>query len=259
VLLLSRTADFVPWLRWAVPAVGIASALALLIPVARVLTPAVAVAAVLAAVAGPLAYSLETIAMPHDGGIVLAGPKIPGAFPFGPPPGPGKPSGETTPGEPGGDIAPGMPDGTNPPTGQHPPTAAGTPAAQHDQHNPMPPFGGPPDPVLVARLRDGGANYTWTAASVSSMMSADLQLESGYPVMPIGGFAGMDPSPTLRQFQDDVARHRVHYFVARPAGERGPGFGNRKTEAADITQWVESHYTATAIGGMSLYDLTAAK
>ncbi|MGF6886087.1 4-amino-4-deoxy-L-arabinose transferase-like glycosyltransferase [Nocardia sp. GAS34] len=242
VLLLSRTADFVPWLRWTVLAVGIASTLALLIPAGRALTPAVAVAAVLAAVAGPVAYSLETIATPHDGGIVLAGPKIPGGtFPFGPPPGPGKP------------------DGTNPSAGQHPSTTAGTPAAQHDQNHPMPPFGGRPDPALVARLRDGGANCTWTAASVSSMMSANLQLESGHPVMPLGGFAGMDPSPTLRQFQDDVSRRRIHYFVARPAGERGPGFGNRKTEAADITQWVESHYTATIIGGMSVYDLTTPK
>ncbi|GAB06490.2 putative glycosyltransferase, partial [Gordonia amarae NBRC 15530] len=31
------------------------------------------------------------------------------------------------------------------------------------------------------------------------------QLESGYSVMPIGGFNGTDPSPTLERFQKLVA------------------------------------------------------
>lgn len=223
MMFLSRTADFVPWLRWAVLVVGIAAAVALLIPRGRALTPVVAVAAVLAAVAGPIAYSVETVATPHEGGIVLAGPKTQrGAFPFGPPPGQAE-------------------------------------AGKKDQEHPMPPFGGPPDPALIAKLRTGAANYTWTAASVSSMMSSDLQLDSGYAVMPIGGFAGADPSPTLHQFQDDVSHGRIHYFVARPSGERGPGLGNKTSAASGITQWVQDHYPATTIGGLPVYDLTAPK
>ena len=246
MLLLSRTADFAPWLRWTVLVVGVAATLALLIPRGRALTPVVAVAAVLAAVAGPAAYSLETIATPHEGGIVLAGPKTRwGAFPFGPPPGQGTPGDRSAPG--GQSSVPGPRSGTN--------DAAG----QRDSQRPAPPFGGPPDPALIAELRSGGPGHTWTAASVGSMMSSDLQLESGYPVMPIGGFVGSDPSPTLRQFQDDVAHARIHYFVARPAGERGPGFGNRDSEAGKITRWVQGNYAARTVGGMQVYDLTTPK
>ena len=35
----------------------------------------------------------------------------------------------------------------------------------------------------------------------------------GKPVMAIGGFNGTDPSPTLAQFEHDVAKHEIHYFI----------------------------------------------
>jgi 4-amino-4-deoxy-L-arabinose transferase-like glycosyltransferase len=245
MLLWSRTPDFVPWLRWVVLVVGVLATPALLIPRPRILAVVAAVAALLTALAGPVAYSLETIGTPHSGGIVLAGPKTRfGAFPFGPPPAQDTSKGGATPGQQHG---PGTP------------AEAKTPAGDKDQGHHGPPFGGPPDPALIAKLRAGGANHTWTAAAVSSMMASDLQLESGYPVMPIGGFGGGDPSPTLPQFQDYLAHGRIHYFIDRPAGMRGPGSRDRTSAAAEITQWVQQHYTATKIGDMPVYDLTAPK
>ncbi|WP_067890705.1 ArnT family glycosyltransferase [Nocardia vaccinii] len=243
ILLLSRTPDFVPWLRWAVLVVGVAATVALLIPRPHAVAVAAAVAAVLTALAGPVAYSLQTIGTAHSGGIVLAGPRTQfGDFPFGPPPIPDEPErGASTPGQRNGHGAP---------------ADAQTPANRTGRGH-QGPFGGPPDPALIAKLRDGGPNHTWTAASVGSMTSSDLQLASGYPVMPVGGFAGGDPSPTLRQFQDYVSHGRIHYFIGRPEGMRGPGSRDRTSTASQITRWVEQHYTATAIGGLPVYDLTA--
>ena len=247
ILLLSRTPDFVPWLRWVVLVVGILATLALLIPRPHVLAAPAAVAAVLTGLAGPLAFSLQTIGTPHSGGIVLAGPKTQfGDFPFGPPPTQDEPKGgKSTPGQPNGH-------GT--------PADADTPAGQKNKGHQGPPFGGPPDPALIAKLRAGGPNHTWTAASVGSMASSDLQLEAGYPVMPIGGFAGGDPSPTLQQFQDYAAHGRIHYFIGRPEQMRGgPGSRDRTSAASEITRWVQQHYSATTIGELPIYDLTTPK
>ena len=83
----------------------------------------------------------------------------------------------------------------------------------------------------LALLRDDTDDWTWTAAAVGHRAD-DLQLAAGAPVMPIGGFAGHDPAPTLAEFQADVAAHRVHWFVAGPTSRHGP--------AAAITAWVRT-------------------
>jgi hypothetical protein len=77
--------------------------------------------------------------------------------------------------------------------------------------------------------------------------------------MPIGGFNGSDPSPTLAEFQQLVAEGRIHYFIAGgfggPGGGGGPG-GDGGT-ATEISSWVSSSFTSTTVGGVTLYDLTA--
>jgi hypothetical protein len=42
-----------------------------------------------------------------------------------------------------------------------------------------------------------------------SSSAAGLELASGTAVLAIGEFTGTDPTPTLAQFQDDVAQHKV--------------------------------------------------
>jgi len=91
---------------------------------------------------------------------------------------------------------------------------------------------------------------------VNSNTAAGYQLASGEPVMAIGGFNGTDPAPTLAQFEKDVAEGKIHYFIAGGgAGVRGPGGGGG--DASAITSWVESHFTSTTIGGVTVYDLTS--
>ncbi len=97
-------------------------------------------------------------------------------------------------------------------------------------------------------------SYTWVAATVNSNSAAGYQLATDDPVMAIGGFNGTDPAPTLAQFERDVADTKIHYFIS---GGGGPGTGATGTAAGQITAWVESHFSARTIDGVTVYDLTA--
>ena len=51
-----------------------------------------------------------------------------------------------------------------------------------------------------------------------------FELQTGTSIMAIGGFTGSDNSPTLQQFQQYVAEHQVHYFIAgQDRGSAGSG------------------------------------
>jgi 4-amino-4-deoxy-L-arabinose transferase-like glycosyltransferase len=109
----------------------------------------------------------------------------------------------------------------------------------------------------VSALETNADSYTWVAAAVGANSAAGVQIATGKPVMALGGFNGSDPSPTLAQFQQYVAQGKVHYFLA--SGGRG-GFGGQNggsSTTSQITAWVEANYTATTIGGVTVYDLTA--
>jgi 4-amino-4-deoxy-L-arabinose transferase-like glycosyltransferase len=108
--------------------------------------------------------------------------------------------------------------------------------------------------ALVALL--ASTTTRWAAATIGSESAAPLQLASGKAVMAIGGFTGSDDAPTPAQFQEWVTQGLVHYFV--PGNGMGGGMGGGSSSASEITSWVESHYTATTVGGMTVYDLTSA-
>ncbi|HEV7624384.1 MAG TPA: glycosyl transferase, partial [Amnibacterium sp.] len=72
----------------------------------------------------------------------------------------------------------------------------------------------------------------------------------------IGGFNGSDPSPTLAEFEQDVASGKIHYFLA--AGMRGGNSNGGSNASAQISAWVAAHFTAQTVGGVTLYDLSGA-
>jgi 4-amino-4-deoxy-L-arabinose transferase-like glycosyltransferase len=76
------------------------------------------------------------------------------------------------------------------------------------------------------------------------------QLATGQPVMPIGGFNGSDPSPTLARFQQYVTEQKIHYFI----GDRDGGM--RGNAGSQISAWVTATFPATTVGGVTVYDLT---
>ena len=115
-----------------------------------------------------------------------------------------------------------------------------------------------PGPALSAALAADANDYTWAAAVVGSNNAAGYQLASGAPVMAVGGFNGTDPSPTLEEFKGHVAEQRVHYFIGGKMmmmGNRAGASGGSR-EAADIAQWVETHYAPMIVDGVTIYDLT---
>jgi 4-amino-4-deoxy-L-arabinose transferase-like glycosyltransferase len=100
-------------------------------------------------------------------------------------------------------------------------------------------------PELLRALRRDTDDWTWTAATVGRY-AADLQLAARAPVMPIGGYFGRDPAPTLAQFQADVRAHRIHWYVP---GLVGGGV------ARQIDRWVRTHAPVEMTGSTAIYDL----
>ncbi|TFI30626.1 glycosyltransferase family 39 protein [Streptomyces sp. 4R-3d] len=278
-VLLGRTPDYVPWLRWAVLVGGLIAAVALAVVGRlgrdgrlRTLTPRLATGAVVlalaASLAAPLAYTLSTVNTPHSGSIVTAGPAAArGGFGGGGGPGGGGPmgGGGDRPARPGAGQAPaGAPDGQAPGGGQAP---QGLP--------PMPGGGGggrgggsgggmsglldgqAVSSEVVAALKKDADDFTWVAATTGSQNAASNQLAAEEPVMAIGGFNGSDPSPTLEQFKQYVADGKIHYFLG--GGGFGGGGGGQNGSGSSIASWVQSTYKEVTVGDTTLYDLTAEK
>ncbi|NYJ76149.1 ArnT family glycosyltransferase [Allobranchiibius huperziae] len=252
-VLLTRVTAYGDWLRVSILAVGMAAALLLLAirwMHAR-FVPFVIAAAVAAGLAGPTAYTVSTLAVGHSGSIVVAGPSGSGMGGMGGGFAGGARAAARAGGTTGG-FAGRAPGGT---TGGA--TAGGAPGGATAGTRTGGGMGGlldasTPSTEVVAALQSNASKYTWAAAAIGSQNAAGLQLGSGEPVMPIGGFNGSDPSPTLAQFQAYVKAGRIHYFLASSGGGMGGGSGS----GSSITSWVEAHYTKVTIGSTTFYDLT---
>lgn len=241
VVLLRRTPEFLPWLRWVVAIAGAVAVLGLLAGAltrrawARRALPVLLVGAVLAGAGGSVAYAMDTAATTHSGSIVSAGPAS---------------ADGGTPGGPGGQGGPGGRTG-QPPAGARP--DGGGQTGQGGQGGP----GGTTTSSgeLTTLLQSAGT--TWSAAVVGSQSAASLELSTGTAVMAIGGWSGSDAAPTLEQFQAMVAAGDVHYLIASGDGGGMGGQGGSDSVGTQITTWVKEHYTATTVGGQTVYDLTA--
>ncbi len=266
-MLLDRVPAWFPWLRTIVLLGGLAAAVPLLfLPYfSRPARGGVVAAAVVFALLGPGAYTVATAATAHAGAIPSSGPA--GAN-LGGPGGPGPrafggggflrglpPSGNGAPGAfaPPGNFASGPAGGGGPGAGA-PPGGAGGGRGPGGVGGLL--QGSRSDPQLTALLQRNSGGFTWAAAAVGSNEASGYQLASDMPVMAIGGFNGTDPWPTLARFQQYVRDHAIHYFITGGSGG-GPGFGATSSTSSEITSWVESHFTSSSVGGVTVYDLTS--
>ncbi|MCU1669475.1 MAG: hypothetical protein JWP40_2402 [Blastococcus sp.] len=265
-VLLSRSADFLPWLRWVVVIAGVLGALGLLVVhrVGRGIVAAVLAVGAVAGLGGPAAYALQTAGTAHTGAIVTAGPAVTGANGFGGPRGAGGFHGHRGFGGPPPGFGGGFPGGTGTGTAPTPVTGGttGGPTARALAVGRIPGgrggMGGLLDAASVSSavasaLEENASSYTWVAATVGANNAAGYQLATQLPVMPIGGFNGSDPSPTLAQFQAYVASGQIHWFIG---GGGGTGSRGGSDASSSIDSWVVSHYTAQTVGGVTMYDLT---
>ncbi|CAL9307869.1 ArnT family glycosyltransferase [Streptomyces sp. SudanB52_2052] len=278
-VLLNRSSDYLPWLKWLVLVGGLTAALGLVFAgrLGRRLALGAAGLGLVAALAGPAAYTLTTLNEGHTGSIVTAGPAVAG--------GRGGPGGGPGAGGPGG----GFPGGGQNQQGQ-----------QNQQNQQAPqgfPGGGMPGQNQQGNQNQQGRNqqngdggrtggmgggggmggllngasvssqakklleadadrYTWAAAAIGAQNAASYQLSTGEPVMAIGGFNGTDPSPTLAQFKQYVADGKIHYFIASGAGAGGGMGGSGDGTSSQITSWVEANFKKVTVGSATFYDLT---
>jgi 4-amino-4-deoxy-L-arabinose transferase-like glycosyltransferase len=284
-VLLGRSPGWYPWLRVLILiCAAVATAAILAGPAWRGIAArwrtALAVAAVsLGAVAmlgGPLAYSLDTAASSYSGAGPSAGPALTAAG--------GGPGGALGTGRSGFAGRGGFPGAGEAGRGEFPGFRDGRAGRFAGGFGG---FGGAGNATVSSAfaklLEVGSARYVWAAATDGSDSAASMELATGgVPVMAIGGFRGTDPAPSLAEFEKLVAAHKIHYYVAgggggfggagaggafpgRGSGARGdfgdfggPGGGAATTDAAQISSWVEAHFTATTVGGMTVYNLTTA-
>jgi 4-amino-4-deoxy-L-arabinose transferase-like glycosyltransferase len=89
----------------------------------------------------------------------------------------------------------------------------------------------------VSAHRDG-ASYLMAVGSWEE--ASPYILATGQEVMPMGGFSGTVPSPTLSAVKDLVRTGQLRFFLISGTGA-GAGFGSgRGSTAATIDAWVES-------------------
>ncbi|MEY2456445.1 MAG: hypothetical protein QOK06_1539 [Acidimicrobiaceae bacterium] len=242
-VLLQRASGWQPWLAPVIVVAGLALSIALLVGpwLEGRAGKLIGSAAVLVGLLGTSSYTLATAATTHGGAIPSAGPAGATGRGFG---------GGRGPGGPGFGGAGGAPQGplTGPPGGGARPGGGGAGGLLSTST---------PSSQLVTLLQANADQYTWVAAAVGSNSAAGYQIATEQPVMSIGGFNGTDPSPTLAQFQADVAAGKIHYFIAGGGFGGGPGGGRGSSTSSSISTWVESTFTATTVGGVTLYDLTS--
>ena len=289
--LLARTPSWLPGLRIGIGVLAAAAVLFLVLDgrLPRRVALAGPLLGIIAALAGPAAYTMATVATPHSGAIPSAGPSVAAGF------GPGGSFGGTgfggrtgfrsraagtgsQHGFPGGVATGGQggpPGGSGsftPPSG----TAFGkAPAGGFPRYWPR--RGGAfaasgrggglldasqPGAKLTALLKKNASHFTWVAATVGSNSAAGYQLATDDPIMAIGGFNGTDPAPTLDQFKQYVRDGRIHFFVpGQSFGGAGRGFGSFGSATQDvgsaITQWVEANFSRQTVDGQTIYDLTS--
>jgi 4-amino-4-deoxy-L-arabinose transferase-like glycosyltransferase len=213
--LLDRTPDWLPWLKYVVATLGLAAAV-MVVGVRHLPRRVGAVVAATALVAA--------LAGPTAYSLATAATAHTGSIPSAGP-------SETTP-DGGGVMGGGMGGG-----------AGGLLN------------GSAPTDALTELLLADADDYTWVAATVGANSASGYQLATEESVMPIGGFNGTDPSPTLAEFQDYVARGEIHYFIAGGGFRGGGGGAGMAGGDSEISTWVAENFEATTVDGVTLYDL----
>lgn len=278
-VLLNRSSDYMPWLKWLVLVGGLVAALGLIFvnKLGRRLTMGVLGLGFVAALAGPTAYTLSTLNEGHSGSIVTAGPAVAGGR--GGPGGGGGMRGGPGGGFPGGQNQQnqqGQQNQQNGQTGQPPTggTGGGFPGGGQNQQGQQNQQGGPGgdggmgggggmggllngasvSSEAKELLEKNASDYSWAAAAIGAQNAASYQLSTGEPVMAIGGFNGTDPSPTLAEFKKYVEEGKIHYFIA--GGTGGGMGGNSNGTSSQISSWVQENFKEVTVGNSTFYDLT---
>lgn len=110
-------------------------------------------------------------------------------------------------------------------------------------------FGGGTDTALVDYLRANRGDADWLVATPSAMTAGSIIIETGEPVMALGGFSGNDPILDADSFDRLVQQGRIRFVLLGGGGPGGPMGGNN-----GVSQHVESTCVPVTAVSTSLYD-----
>lgn len=113
-------------------------------------------------------------------------------------------------------------------------------------------LGHAPNAAVAETIMAADPACTWGAATYPGQTAARFQLATGRAILPLGGFAALDPSPRLEQFQEWVELGRVCYLVEQPAQLEVPG---NSGELMAIQAWVRENFSPQDIDGTTVYRL----
>lgn len=88
--------------------------------------------------------------------------------------------------------------------------------------------------IVPAKLGDG---YFYLVAVTNSQQASSIALETGQPVLAMGGFMGSDPAMTVERLQQMIANRQVRFVMA------GGGGGFRGGNSS-VSQWVQTNCTS---------------
>lgn len=116
-------------------------------------------------------------------------------------------------------------------------------------------LGALPPPRLVAEFETNRRPCKWAAATFPAQTAANWQLAINAPVMPLGGFSAIDPSPTMDGFKELAQKGEVCALIDYP--EMDPILSNQP-EVSSIVAWVRANYPRRIADGVTIYDLSSA-
>ena len=109
--------------------------------------------------------------------------------------------------------------------------------------------------ALLTFLRDHHHGETWLAAVPTATPASRLQLQSGGAVLPLGGFTGHTPSPTVGAIKTWVEHDNLRYVVlAGPYAHdpQGTPAALRRSSVADMVNWARNHGCQRPVPGTTL-------
>ncbi|MFF7985036.1 ArnT family glycosyltransferase [Streptomyces sp. NPDC007901] len=206
-----------------------------------------ALAAIVALLAGPAAYSVSAATTASTNGTnPTAGPSTGGGMGGMGGGGGQRPSGSAPSGSKSGTA----PSGTGSSGGQsmgQPPTGTGSTGTESSSSSSSESQsgrtaggmgGGQVSSAMITYLKKHQDGATWLVAVATDQTASSIILESGQPVISMGGWSGSDNAMTLAKLKSLVKSGKLHYIVVSSDGGQGTN--------TEIATWVKKHGTAVS-------------
>ncbi|MFE2514521.1 ArnT family glycosyltransferase [Streptomyces mirabilis] len=195
-----------------------------------------ALAAVVALVAGPAAYSVSAATSATNGTNPTAGPGTGGGM-GGMGGGPGGASGSSRTSGTGGRSMGEPPSGS----GSAPSDSGTRPSGSETGGDrtgggQMGGAGTQVSSAMITYLKKHQDGATWLLAVATDQTASSIILESGQPVISMGGWSGSDNAMTLAKLKSLVKSGKLHYIIVSSDGGQGTN--------SEFATWVKAHGTA---------------